>query len=313
MRSGVHFGVISAYPRADWHSRRLIEACARAGHVEVFAPTELGLHVGSRGRTRVLAGGRDARRIDAWLLPRALGRRGDPDFQCGVYRALTELGHPLLNPVDALLLAEDKVATSWRLARAGVPTPPIVAVQSLPEAELALAELGVAVAKPPYGSLGEGVELIVADGPGRRGARARLRAMLRRHQLVYLQRHVAGDGDLRLFVVGRRVAGAIRRVAPPGALAANLHQGGRAHAFVPGAALARIAVRATVALGLEYAGVDLIEGAGRPTVIEVNGTPRWQGILGATGRDMAPVIVAHATAAAATRSHDRRTINPRRT
>ncbi len=47
------------------------------------------------------------------------------------------------------------------------------------------------------------------------------------------------------------------------------------------------------ALGLDYAGVDLVVGRGGPTVIEVNGNPSWPGILAATGLDMAAAIAEH--------------------
>jgi ribosomal protein S6--L-glutamate ligase len=283
----VIFGVISAYPRRDWQSRRLIAACARRGAVEVFAPTELAL----TERT-VRARGHDARRFDVWFLARGLGRHGDPDFQCGVYRALGRLGLPVLNPVDALLAAEDKAETSFLLARAGVPTPAMRAAQDLESAERALAELGDAVAKPPYGSLGIGVERVVAGAPD---SRRRLAALLRQHGVVYLQRWVGRTPpeDLRLFVAGPEIAGAIARVAPDGDFRANVHQGGQARAFRPDAALGAMAVAAARALGLEYAGVDVIVGPDGPTVIEVNGTPSWRAVHEATGLDMAEAIVAH--------------------
>jgi glutathione synthase/RimK-type ligase-like ATP-grasp enzyme len=59
------------------------------------------------------------------------------------------------------------------------------------------------------------------------------------------------------------------------------------------------AVRATEAIGLDYAGVDLVETARGPLVLEVNGTPLFQGIFEATAVDVAPAIVAHALRRAA--------------
>src|SRR5262245_47014457 len=143
----MRFAVVSAFPSEDWHSRQIIRACAARGRVDVFAPTAFSVAVG--GESMVRAHGHDVREWDAWLLPRALGV-GDADFQCEVYRILGGLA-PVVNPVDALLRAEDKVLTSWLLGRVGVPTPPCVGAQALPEALHALAELRTAVAKPPYG------------------------------------------------------------------------------------------------------------------------------------------------------------------
>jgi tetrahydromethanopterin:alpha-L-glutamate ligase len=94
------------------------------------------------------------------------------------------------------------------------------------------------------------------------------------------------------------VAAAMSRTAPDGEFRTNICLGGNARAIRPRAEVARIAVSATRALGLVYAGVDLIDrggdGAEGPTVIEVNGTPSWRALLDASGCDMADTIAAHA-------------------
>jgi ribosomal protein S6--L-glutamate ligase len=59
-----------------------------------------------------------------------------------------------------------------------------------------------------------------------------------------------------------------------------------------------VAEAAAAALELDYAGVDLVLGDHGPAVIEVNGNPSWQGILEATGLDMAEAIAEHVLARA---------------
>lgn len=288
----MHFGLVTAHPRRDWHSRRLAEACARRGEVDIVRPTDLALRDGT-----VRVRGEDTRRFDVWILARALGRHGDPDFQCALYRGLSTLGFPVLNPIDALLTAEDKAATSFLLARAGVPTPRFIAVQRLSDARAALAEFGVAVAKPPYGSLGIGVERIAADEAS---AKRRLTDRLERYGVLYLQDWVgrAPAEDYRIFVVGGDVAAAMARTAPDGEFRTNVYQGGRPRPIQPTAAQCRVAVAAARQLGLEYAGVDVVETADGPTIIEVNGTPSWRTLYETTGLDMADAIVARAVALA---------------
>ena len=125
---------------------------------------------------------------------------------------------------------------------------------------------------------------------------AKLAALLGRHEVAYLQAWVGTDPaeDLRLFVVGTEVVAAMRRSAPSGEFRTNIHQGGRARAVRPRAEVARIAVSAARVLGLAYAGVDVIDGDGGPTVIEVNGMPSWRALFEATGCDVAGAICSHA-------------------
>ena len=148
------------------------------------------------------------------------------------------------------------------------------------------------MAKPIYGSLGRGVERI---GPGEQ---ARLHAILAQRGALYLQRFVAGATlDVRAFVVGKRVVAAMARAPQVGDFRGNVHVGAVAHEIVIDAATAELALSATQAVGLDYSGVDLLIGPHGPEVIEVNGTPSFRGIYDATGRDMAPAIVEHATRA----------------
>jgi ribosomal protein S6--L-glutamate ligase len=96
-----------------------------------------------------------------------------------------------------------------------------------------------------------------------------------------------------VFVVGGRARAAIARLARPGEWRTNVAGGGRAEAVLIGPALASVAEAAAAALGLDYAGVDLVPGPDGPVVLEVNGNPSWQGILEATGLDMAEEIAEH--------------------
>jgi tetrahydromethanopterin:alpha-L-glutamate ligase len=251
----------------------------------------------------VFARGRAVTEFHAFLTPRVVGEHGDPDFHIATLSSVAELGIPVLNQIPALIEARDKVRSSWLLGRAGVPTPQAAAVQSLAEAGRVLKELGCAVAKPPYGSLGIGVLLLRSTD---RDAKRVLAELLQEHGLVYLQRLARGrrpGRDLRLFVVGGRVAAAVERTAPPGGWVTNVASGGTVRSRRVGEGLGRVAIAATRAVGLEYAGVDVIETEDGPEVLEVNGAPHFEGILDATGQDMAHEIATHARALAE-RRHD---------
>jgi len=101
-----------------------------------------------------------------------------------------------------------------------------------------------------------------------------------------------GGRDLRVFVVGGRVLGAIERIAPAGDWRTNVAIGGVARAVDLPASLAAMAVQAASAVGADYAGVDLLPARdGSTCVLEVNGIPGWQGLQAATAIDVAGAIV----------------------
>ena len=134
---------------------------------------------------------------------------------------------------------------------------------------------------------------------GSPNARRRAAERVERDGAVYLQAYIPHPGrDLRVFVVGGVVRAAIVRHAPQGEWRTNVAGGGRAGPARCSEAVKEAAEEAASALGLDYAGVDLVEGPAGPTVLEVNGNPSWQGILEATGLDMSEAIADHVLARA---------------
>ena len=294
----VRFGIVTAWPDEDWHSRRLVNACARRGLATAVDPADLAAFV-TDAAVELRVGHRRASSFDALLLARGLGRSGDPDVQFEIYRALEATGTVVVNRIDGLLAAQDKLRTSWLLRRAGVPTPRAAAAQSAREGIAALRTLGDAVMKPLTGSLGDGLERLRDDGAGRR----KLLERMERDGAVYLQDFVPHPGrDARLFVVGERVAGAMERIAAPGEWRTNVERGARVLPLGIAGPMADVAVRAAQALGLDWAGIDIVTGTHGPTVLEVNGNPGWVGILEATGEDMAEPIAEHVWARARRRA-----------
>jgi glutathione synthase/RimK-type ligase-like ATP-grasp enzyme len=117
--------------------------------------------------------------------------------------------------------------------------------------------------------------------------------------VAYLQRWLpptaaADFRDWRVLVVGSRAVAAMRRESAH--WITNVAQGGQPQAedlTAPGnAELAALAVRAAAALGMDYAGVDLMRDAeGRVHVIEVNGIPAWRGLQRVASECIAQVLV----------------------
>ncbi len=287
MGKNLRIGIITAYPEEDWHSQQLIAAAGRYGDVLVIRPETLGARLTPAG-VNIVADA-DLQTVDGFVLARGFGERGNPDFLVPVYQLLAQNGKVVVNSIEAVLSALDKFETSRRFQQAGIPTPQVVVVQDVAMASAVLREWGRIVAKPLFGSLGLGIELVEDTPQGH----ALLPTLLERFGAVYLQEYVPIPGrDIRAFVVGPRVAASIYRVAAPGRWQTNVSQGGRAEACTLNAPLEQLAVAAAAAVGLDYTGVDILEGPSGPVVIEVNGNPLWRGVLDATGKNMAGEIMA---------------------
>jgi ribosomal protein S6--L-glutamate ligase len=112
---------------------------------------------------------------------------------------------------------------------------------------------------------------------------------------VLMQRFIAeGAGrDYRAFVIGERVVAAMMRTAPAGEFRSNIHQGGEGTLVALPKNFERAAIKAAKVLGLEIAGVDLMESAEGPLIIEANSSPGFEGIEKATGLNIAREMIKH--------------------
>ena len=184
---------------------------------------------------------------------------------------LEENGCRLLNRRRSILAAHDKRRTANLLAAAGLPHP----ATRVARAATSAADVDLEppfVVKPPFGSWGEDV-LLCRD----RRALARCLAELRdrpwfRATGAVVQELVPPIGhDLRLVVAGRKVVGAVERVAPVGEWRTNVALGGIRRPVVPPPRACDLAVAAAAALDIDLVGIDLLPvGAGEYVVIELN-------------------------------------------
>jgi ribosomal protein S6--L-glutamate ligase len=110
---------------------------------------------------------------------------------------------------------------------------------------------------------------------------------------ILVQQYIkeAGGADIRAFVVGGKVVAAMRRQGAPGEFRSNLHRGGSAEMIKLTPSERATAVRAAKSLGLNVAGVDMLQSAEGPLVLEVNSSPGLEGIEAASGIDIADQII----------------------
>ncbi|MFB6165019.1 MAG: RimK/LysX family protein, partial [Haloarculaceae archaeon] len=108
----------------------------------------------------------------------------------------------------------------------------------------------------------------------------------------FLEHDAERHSDLRVYVVGDRIVGAMNRYAQEGEWRTNVALGGEV-ADATGALPAEVretAVDSTDVIGLDYAGIDIVEGEDGWYVLEVNPTAGFKGLYRATGVSPAPYI-----------------------
>ena len=99
--------------------------------------------------------------------------------------------------------------------------------------------------------------------------------------------------DLRAYVVGDRVVAAIER-SNDHDFRANITNGGCAKCYKVSPEQEAMAVKATKALGLDFAGVDLLFlDNDAPILCEVNSNAQFLGLISATGIDVTDAIFEH--------------------
>ncbi|MBS1327264.1 MAG: RimK family alpha-L-glutamate ligase [Oscillospiraceae bacterium] len=210
-------------------------------------------------------------------------------------RALEAMGVRLYNTAAAVAVCDDKAATHLELARRGVPMPrtlvaPMTYVNMDAQGDAFLRRgaetLGFPlVVKECFGSLG-GQVYLARD----RGQLCRLADTMGPKPFLLQQFVAASAGeDKRLYVVGGRVAAAMRRRSETD-FRANIGGGGRGEACSPTAEEERLALECAAILGAEIAGVDLLQSETGPLVCEVNSNAHFAALTACTGVDVAGLI-----------------------
>ncbi len=277
-----------------WHVEDLKRASRTVGvHLDAVPFPQVAGRVGSRA-ARIEAGGIDLTRADG-VLVRMMppGTLEQVVFRMDALHRLGAQGVPVLNPPRAVEMAVDKYLALAQMEAAGLPVPETWVGESAEEALAAFEALGRdIVVKPIFGSEGRGLVRVSDFELARRA----FYTLERLGAVLYLQRTVRHPGyDLRAFVLGDRVLGAIRRHAPKGDWRTNVAIGGRAEAVRLEPNAEELALRAARAVGASVAGIDLLPDLDRDelVVIEANAVPGWRALAEATGVDVASEILAY--------------------
>jgi ribosomal protein S6--L-glutamate ligase len=271
-------------------SRIVLAARARGHEVNVIDPLEFQIVV-SRGRPSLLAGGAAVPRYEI-VIPR-IGA-SITNYGLAVVRQFDLMGVPVLNGAVSIARSRDKLRALQLLTRRNIDVPITVCARSPAGVEAALGLVGgcPAIVKLQQGT--QGIGTMIAETP--QAVHSLLETFWAMGQDIVLQEYVreSKGRDIRVIVVGGRVVASMRRVAKPGEFRSNLHRGGKGDRVVLLKSYRTVAIHAAKAMGLEVAGVDMLEGRSGPKILEINSSPGLEGIEKASGVDVAGAVVHHA-------------------
>lgn len=272
-----------------YSTRRLTEAAKARGHeVTIVDPLEISLVV-SRGTPSLYLRGAAVSGFDL-VIPR-IGA-SVTQYGLAVVRQFDMMGVPVLNHAVAIARSRDKLRAMQLLTRKDLDLPITVCTKTSAhiDAALALVNGPPAIVKLHQGTQGIGVMLCET----RQAVESTLEAFWTLGQDIILQEFVAESRgrDIRAIVVGNRVVAAMRRKAQRGEFRSNLHRGAEAEAIENiDPRYVRAATEACKVMGLDVAGVDMLETRGGPRLLEINSSPGLEGIERATRVDVAAAII----------------------
>ena len=212
-------------------------------------------------------------------------------FGTAVVRQFEQMDVYTPNTSAGIRNSRDKLHAHQILARHHIGMPATTFVRDRADILPAIERVGGApvVIKLLEGTQGIGVML----APDLVVAQAMIETLQATRQNVLIQEFVkeSAGTDVRAFVVGDQVVGAMRRTSKGDDFRSNLHRGGNSESIELEPAYADAAVRSAQIMGLRVAGVDLLESDRGPLVMEVNSSPGLQGIERATQKNLARTIV----------------------
>ena len=277
--------------RKLYSTRRLVQAVGELGHRARVLDTLRCNLVLARGAPRLTYRGEEVTGLDV-VIPR-IGA-SITGYGLAVVNQLDMMGVPVLANSIPIARARDKLRALQLLSRFGIDIPRTVMCRYREEVSAALEEVGglPCIVKLIQGTQGVGV--MIANSTEE--VEGMLDTLWSMGQEILLQEMIAESRgrDVRALVVGDRVVAAMRRQARTGEFRSNIHRGGEGTALELPPAYAEAAVRAVHVIGLEVAGVDMLESRSGPKIMEVNSSPGFEELEAVSGVDIARLYVERA-------------------
>lgn len=265
--------ILSEFRKA-YATVRLVESFAKLDlPVSVYNPNKFDVIVG-----KGLALYHKGQEIDNPKLVLTRTGSGTTDFITSVIKQFEQNNIACINSSTSINLAKDKLGSSQLFANNGLPIPKTMLVKFPVDAELVETVIGYpCVVKVVTGSHGEGMYL--CDNKKSFTKIMEFVNKLDTNKTLIVQEYIdtrPGE-DLRVFVIGDKVIGAMKRFAPVGDFRANISNGGHGEPFAVNSDIEYLAREAARICGLDIAGIDLLFDKNGYKICEANSNPGFEG------------------------------------
>ena len=279
--------ILSRNPQL-YSTQRLVEAATKRKHtVQIIDPLKCEIII-EKKNPAVIYKGKHVENVDA-IIPR-IGA-SVTFYGTAVVRQFEMMKVFSTVESQALVRSRDKLRSLQVLSRAGLGMPKTVFSNYTKDVAEVINYVGGAplVIKLLEGTQGLGVVLAETNN----AAESVLEAFNGLQARVIVQEFIkeAKGADIRSFVVDGNVVGAMKRQGKEGEFRSNLHRGGSANIIQLSDEEENAALKAAKALGLGICGVDMLQSARGPLILEVNSSPGLEGIEAATKKDIANIII----------------------
>ncbi|MGV0005143.1 MAG: ATP-grasp domain-containing protein [Candidatus Porifericomitaceae bacterium WSBS_2022_MAG_OTU9] len=287
-------GLVGIATEAEgWHSKRIASALAQLGIDSfTFSLRDCWFEI-AEGAGRVVIAG--AQGTPSCIIVRTIpaGSIEQITMRINILKFFYRNDINVVNDGDSISLCVDKVDCLNHLVAAGIAVVPCWVYESehlARERIIKECSLGnVMVCKPIFGAEGRDLQ-IFTDGTEFFNENIH-------SQGVYVLQHFVGDykagefNDFRVLVIAGVAVAAMRRSSD--FWVTNVAQGAKVSELPLSSPICRIAEEAATAIGIDIAGVDIMEGMDGYVVLEINAIPSWRALQSVAANDIASHLASH--------------------
>ena len=268
--------ILSKRDEGEYENRRLVESLRDLGiPATIYHPDNFDVIVGKGTGYGIKYDGKELE-MPGLVLTRT--GSGTTEFITSVIRQFEEEHVRCINTSTSVQIAKDKMLSHQLLSSHGLPIPNTMLVRFPVDVSIVDNMIGwPCVVKVISGSYGEGIYL--CENKNAFVKIMEFISSLNSPKTLILQEYVdtrPGE-DLRVFVVGGKVIGAMKRHAPNGDFRANISAGGYGEPFEVNSEIDFLARETARICGLEIAGIDLLFDKDGYKICEANSAPGFEG------------------------------------